>query len=463
MKSLNSKLELLVKHLMALDATFSKSSNYSEAKNFAWYKHNYDRFETLATQVDKKYSKVKVRADEKGGTRVDLSFADEIYNQNDRQMKLADIIEYMFFSRGIYYLFQSNTFKEDRVPIFLELILRFVNLLMTFEDMTVDTKLRDAYLNNIKKIAGDDIGYEELHKWTEVVGLPKGHQKANAPSKYFDSTLPKTAGGLWHEMLVYAYVLKYDIGYIFSLLLTQKPVALRGKLSPPDLIVLHKKTFRYYGIEIGNLKERQSGGFMAPSGLPVIPIDTLNARISDRCPSCRKWIGICENTIQDFRENQDTPEPKDEVRCLVECKLYTLEEKLDGKCPTMKFSYGSKLNGGKYPFCNNKHYHYQCCLTADPNLKKSIRDDKKFKDLQKYAAIAEADATEDEKQWAGANEQKLKSKFNYLKTHSVYYQELNTLIKMNADDANTLDLASDVDVLGAKKSPSLLSRLFRST
>jgi len=45
-----------------------------------------------------------------------------------------------------------------------------------------------------------------------------------------------------------------------------------------DLIILHKKTSRYYGIEIGTLKERQSGGFMAPSGIPVIPLDTFDER-----------------------------------------------------------------------------------------------------------------------------------------------------------------------------------------
>jgi len=214
MKSLNEKLELLVKHLKALDKTFSKESNYSNAEDHNWFKINYNRFESLAKDTSVKFANIKA-SPETLSKKVDLSFSDEIYHQDDRQMKLADIIEYLFFSRGIYFIFQSNHFKSDRIKLFLELILRYVNLLMVFENITVDSKLRGAYLKNLENIAKEDIGFQELKEWSSSVGLPT--QEKNAPDDYFDSILPKTAGGLWHEMLVFTFILKYDIGYIFPL------------------------------------------------------------------------------------------------------------------------------------------------------------------------------------------------------------------------------------------------------
>ena len=277
MKSLIEKVILASRHLIILDKVFRNAKNYSRAEDYLLYNENVQRFEELVNSKDFKEVQVKIKKFDLRKTYVNTSFSDEIYHQYDRQMKLSDLIEYLFFSRGIYFLFQTDQFRKDRVKYYIEIILRFVNLLMVFESLTVDNKLRKHLLNKLKTIIDKEIGYKELKKWNKYIGHPK--QNINAPSEYFDTLLPKTAGGLWHEMLVFAFILKYDIGYIFPLLLNQKPISLDGKLSPPDLIILHKQTFRYYGIEIGNLKERQSGGFMSPSGIPIIPIDTLNARI----------------------------------------------------------------------------------------------------------------------------------------------------------------------------------------
>jgi len=435
MESLNKKLEQLTKHLKTLDKTFLIRKNYSDPDDYKNYKLNHDKFEELATDTSNKYSNIKVSSSDKNSSKVKLSFSDEIYHQNDRQMKLADIIEYLFFSRGIYFIFQSNSFTSERVSIYLKLILRYVNLLMIFENVTVNEKLRSALLNNLKGIIKNDIGFQELEKWIGPVGLPKKHpkQKLGSPNEIFDTILPKTAGGLWHEMLVFAFILKYDIGYIFPLLLTQKPISLENKLSPPDLIVLHKTTYRYYGVEIGNLKERQSGGFMAPSGIPVIPLDTLNARISDRCPSCNKWIGICEKVIEEFSNTLDSRnDPINEIRCLVDCTKFSLKDKLEGKCPNMKFKYESKINDIKYVFADGKHHHYKCCIKTDKTIVDSIKKHKSFDDLEKLNILMlKDDLTEDDFNWKKENYPKIKKAFNFLKTHSVYYSELTSLIKMN--------------------------------
>jgi hypothetical protein len=387
---------------------------------------NLNEFEKIAKKSKLKKDKLKNKKTDKG-KEINLSFIDEIYSQSDRQMKLADAIEYLLFSRGIYYLFQSNRFKKDRVPKFLELNLRFVNLLMLYETITVDQKLRNAFLNKLTPLIKKETGSTQLKKWQGAVGLPSSNSryKKDAPDLYFDTLLPKTAGGLWHEILVYCFILKYNIGYIFPLLLTQKPISLNRKLSPPDLIILHNRTFRYYGIEIGNLKERQSGGFMAPSGIPIIPLDTTNARISDRCPTCGKWIGICEKVIKDFSNvDSDLPKPTNEVRCLTDCSIFSLKDKLDGKCRYMKFRH--KSNSWKYKFADNNHHHYHCCLMGNKKLKKQIMETNGFSDLKEIEKQLAQNTTPDSELL-----QKTRKKYSYIKTHSIYYQELISLYRMN--------------------------------
>lgn len=443
MRLLFKRLNRLSKHLILLDKTFRKKDNYSNKIDYAIYHENIKRFEELAAKEKLKYDHIKAKESDKG-IKEKYSFIDEIYSESGRQMKLADAIEFLLFSRGVYYLFQSDKFKKERVSKFLELNLRFVNMLMIYETLTVDSKLRKAFLSNLKPIVKNDIGFTELKNWEDYVGLHKKDSKLkeNAPNIYFDSLLPKTAGGLWHEILVYCFILKFNIGYIFPLLLTQKPISREHKLSPPDLIVLHNKTFRYYGIEIGNLKERQSGGFMAPSGIPVIPIDTLNARISDRCPSCRKWIGICPKVINDFFNAKDST-PTNEIRCLTECEIYTLKEKLAGICKYMKFRYKNK--NWKYAFADNKHYHYHCCLARNNGIKNKITAINSYKELTIVdSLIRKKNLKVEERNKLTTLQNKLETKYSFIKTHSIFYSELLTLYKMNSGVVqNEIELEED--------------------
>jgi hypothetical protein len=182
------------------------------------------------------------------------------------------------------------------------------------------------------------------------------------------------------------------------------------KLSPPDIIILHKKTNRYYGIEVGNLKERQSGGFMAPTGIPVIPLDTLNCRISDRCPACKKWIGICPKVISDF-SNCQYKIGKIEIRCLYDCDKYSLDEKLGGKCLYMK--YYDKL-----------HYHYRCLVNKE---REGVISDIISKHRIEKAKLFEM--IEEKKKNLPSEPDSIRSKkINYLITHYLWYPELSKLI-----------------------------------
>jgi hypothetical protein len=441
MLSLFNKIEILTKHLSILDKTFKDKSNYSNQIDFEIYTQNEHVFKKIASWEKLKATTLKTK---KGGEKhkSHLSFADEIYHEHDRQMKLADLIEYILFSRGVYYLFQSNKFKRDRVSKFIEINLRLVNILMIYESLTVDKKLRDAFLKNLESIIGKEKGYTELLNWNEAVGLSEGNSKyrKDAPNVYFDTLLPKTAGGLWHEILVYCFILKYNIGYIFPLLLTQKPISLTSKLSPPDLVILHNKTYRYYGIEIGALKERQSGGFMAPSGIPIIPIDTLNSRTSDRCPSCNKWIGICPKVIRDFSNTDlDLAKAKvtNEIRCLIDCDIFTLEEQLNGACKYMKFKY--KNSAWKFEFANGHHHHYHCCLKKNPILKYKIKSINSFPQLKELSKLRTAkNLTAEQENEKKQLQEELLSRYSFIKTHSIFYSELTMLYKMNkeSDDSS---------------------------
>lgn len=348
MKKIYQNLAKIIKHLEILNDVFSQKDNYTNKDDYSFYLDNLKKL----TEISR-----------------DIGLYNQMYSEYDRQMELADMIEYIFFSRGIFSLISNNKLVEKNIPKFLELLLRFVNLLMLYEIITTDNKMRRAFLNKLKKEIVEikqEAGFDKLLKWNQWVGLTKEDTKKDAPAKYFDSILPKTAGGLWHEILVYAFILRFNIGYIFPLLLHQKIISRDQKLSPPDFIILTKRTRRYYGIEIGYLKERQLVGFTGPTGIAIIPIDTNNVRISDRCPICKKWIGICPKVIEDF-SNPNYKIKRPEIRCLYDCDRYSIAEKIEGKCPYIKFIDYKKIFDDK-----KLHNHYNCVINK---IKKTIIKD----------------------------------------------------------------------------------------
>lgn len=299
-----------------------------------------------------------------------LKFYDQLYNCKDRQMILADFIEYIFLGRG-YYSIKKIEDKEN----FIKAILYFVNLLMCFEEMTISNDLRKKYLIelslNIENITEED-QYNELINFNGKIGLKKGESEATKKlDKYFDSFFPKTAGGLWHELLVYIFLLRNDIGYIIPLLLNQRLLSGKRYIIPPDfLIITYNKNL--YGVEVGTKKEIQSGAFSLQTNIPTATIDTVNSRVSDRCPICKRWIPLCDFVIDNF-SNFDVKITKSEVRCLDECKIYCSEEIILGKCPYTKYSrkFAKTLEYANHEFSNGLHYHYRCVLDS---LDENIRD-----------------------------------------------------------------------------------------
>ena len=344
-------MEKTLKHLEVVHQVFIDKRNFkkSEKLDYHIYKQNNEKLQQVLNKLD---------------------FDSQLYAKKGRQMILADFLEYIFLGRGYY----SMTSKENKEN-FIKAILYFVNLLMCYEVTTVSYTLRKKIMNElgitINEIRSEEY-HDELKDFKKRVGLKKGESEApKYLDKYFDSLLPKTAGGLWHELLAYAFLLRNNFGYIIPLLLTQRLINLNGYIVPPDFLIITNDK-RIYGIEVGTKKEIQSGSFSLQTAIPTATIDTINSRTSDRCPICKRWISFCPFIIKNY-SNFDISIKKPEIRCLEECNIYSKKEIVKGKCSYAKYS-REKARTIKYTnhkYADGLHYHYLCVLT---NLTGTIRD-----------------------------------------------------------------------------------------
>lgn len=342
MRDIFKSMSKTLKHLEVIHKVFGNEENFSpkEKSDYKIYKQNEDK---LREDLDK------------------LSFNIQLYHEKGRQMILADFLEYIFLGRGYY----SMRTREDREN-FIKAILHFVNLLMCYEAITVSNNLRKKILEKLGEKIGeikDEGHYSELKDFTGAVGLKK--EDTEAPpylDKYFDSMLPKTAGGLWHELLVYIFLLRNNSGYIIPLLLTQRLMSLNSSLVPPDFLIITPDK-RIYGIEVGTKKEIQSGSFSLQTAIPTATIDTINSRTSDRCPICKRWIPFCDFVIKNYSDT-DKEITKAEIRCLEDCDLFSKEEISAGKCPYTKYSRNKAqtLEYTQHEYAGGLHYHYKCVL-----------------------------------------------------------------------------------------------------
>jgi len=346
MNSIFEKLKESVTHLEILHEVFQNVESFSDEERLDRdiYLQNANKFKQVADE---------------------LGLEGQLYGQRGRQMILADLIEYIFLGRG-YYSMERMEQKSN----FIRLILHLVNLLMSYESITASDNLRRQVLNSlstrIPQISNEEL-FGELMNHSGTVGLPEKEADARkkALNKYFDTLLPKTAGGLWHELLVFIFMLRNNLGYIVPLLLTQRLMSLERYIIPPDfLIITHDK--QIYGVEVGLKKQIQSGAFSLQTSIPTATIDTINSRVSDRCPICHRWIHFCDFVINRYSDlDCEIPINKSEVRCLEgECTLYSCEEIAAGACPYTKYSRNPAQTReyACHEFANSYHYHYQCVL-----------------------------------------------------------------------------------------------------
>jgi len=357
-----------IKHLETLHNIFLEKGNFCNPLDWQLYKENY---EALSRMFKKE------------------NFYEQLYGKKGRQMILADIIEYIFLGRGYYFAMKN----EEKIKELLRIILHFVNLLMCYEAITVEDRLRKKFLKklsaNIPPVKKEEL-FDTLQKFNGKVGLPDKDSDADKElNKYFDTLLPKTAGGLWHELLVYAFLIRHNLGYVVPLLLSQRLPSGSGAIVPPDFLLISKKQ-KIYGIEVGTKKEIQSGSFSLITGIPTATIDTINSRASDRCPICKKWIMFCPQAIEHFSDLTNPTGKKSEIKCLKECKKFKKEEILNGKCPYTKYSRkkAKTLEHTHHEFADGLRYHYQCVLNKLPKEKvkklKKANDEKAIKTHYPY-------------------------------------------------------------------------------
>ncbi|MEE9378391.1 MAG: hypothetical protein V3V33_10185 [Candidatus Lokiarchaeia archaeon] len=389
MKILLDKLAISIKHLNIIDEIFF-SFNHPQQEEYLKIRNKIEK-------IDKKWSSISISPSEQ------LYIGGKKANQYSRTMILSDIVEYIITGR-LYYFFLMN--KDDpnyyeKKRDFFKIIFLVLNQLMIWDSLTVEKGLRDYILNTLKnkvpqeyffkdevqkklhqqlsKIS-EDIGFKTIIKDLPSIGGDSNLR--NKLSEYYDSLLPKTAQGLWNEIITYLYMLKTNIGYVLPLLLTQRIYSIDKVLKPPDFIVidydntissihinneeitdnLHEQ--KLIGVEVGGGKELQSGTFSGETKQPAITVRSEN--IPPRCPVCGKWILFCEKVIEDFSDiNNPLTYCKDHIKCLYSCDIYSPEEVYGGKCPNVQ--YNGKIDQKSkeklktvISFKTNYHYHYSC-------------------------------------------------------------------------------------------------------
>lgn len=352
MKKIFKKIKNSLVHLEILDETFREKDNYPDKQRnyLEFYNENLREFNGMVEE---------------------LKLTDKLYAKKSRQMILADLLEYIFLGRGYY----SINSKENKGE-FIKLLLHFANLLMCYETITSCEDLRKIFLSklgdNISEIKKEDL-FSKLQDYSGNIATNEETKAGKTLENCFDSLLPKTAGGLWHELLVYAFLLRKNFGYILPLLLNQRLLSLEGNLVPPDYLIISFSK-QIYGIEVGKKKEIQSGKFSLRTNIPTATIDTINSRLSDRCPICKRWILICPYAINRYSK-VNTNIDSSQIKCLEDCDLYDKEQIVESECPYTKYSRNraETLDYSHHEYADGKHYHYSCILNEVSNsMKKRI-------------------------------------------------------------------------------------------
>lgn len=372
-------LKQSIKHLEIIDNVFS-NSEYDDKEIYLKIKENLLEFNSKIP-FNKFNEELYVGGKKRNSSR----------NQGyGRQMILSDIIEYIINGRGYFYAIRN----KEAMKSYLRIIIEIVNQLMIMDSIVINLDIRKKILEELKEGIGEvDFFKEEdrkkeheallLHK--QPIGFPLKNtiisnevleklelteaEKSKAINKletYYDSLLPKTAGGLWGELLTYAYLLRLNVGFIFPLLLNQRLLTGENNifLKPPDLLLLPYGKQTFYGIEIGAGKDVQSGNFSIITGLPTAT--KANMDNPKRCCVCGKWMLFCPKVVEEYTNtDNEVAEMHKPIKCLTDCNKFSKEEILEGKCSFAMHKGGNpkkylmQMKGSTY------HFHLKCLLNDD--------------------------------------------------------------------------------------------------
>lgn len=276
-----------------------------------------------------------------------------------RQMILNDLLQYMFMGRGYYFAVKGNAQREA----FISTVMHVCNQLILMDDISVDIDLRNRMLDALEKGIGSDLfednGQEASFKALRAYGgkiIPPDDGKEFDDT--LDSMLPKRVGAV-PELLVYAYLIRKNYGYVVPLLQAQRLLGNKGYnkgyIVPPDYLLLRSKG-EIFGIEVGMHKERQMSSFSTVTSTPVfaVGIGSGDQPQPYRCGRCQKWIIYCDEVIKLCSKNQ---EPNAEYVDCAYCGLYKGIAEAQAKCPYIIYHEKAHDYSGAI---RKLRYHYAC-------------------------------------------------------------------------------------------------------
>jgi len=282
-----------------------------------------------------------------------------------RQMILGDLLEYILTGRGYYFAVRGKEFTES----FVKIIMHVCNLLILMEDSSVDVGLRHAVIAALESKLGkkftendeQESALQELKKFKGkfLPGVRGPHEN------FFDSIFPKRVGCV-PELLVYAYLIRKNYGYVVPLLTSQRLLGNKSYIIPPDFLLLRSKG-ETFGLEVGTHKERQITSFSTVTSIPVFTVGVGSPEQPQpyRCGKCQKWIIYCDKVIDVCAKNKD--KPSQEYLDCSECKKLS-------SCPFVVYYGKAHDHSGKE---RTLRYHYDC-VKGDTLVKKAIKS-KRYK------------------------------------------------------------------------------------
>jgi hypothetical protein len=256
---------------------------------------------------------------------------------------------YILTSRGSIWGF-PKTHREA----YLKIILYSVNQLLIQEPVTTSAyfserkRLMDfMQKQNIPHFFEDEEAKHVYKKARNFKGdLTYKDNKTKQLYYAVDSLLPKSIGAAI-ELIVYAYLIRHNFGYVIPMLLNQRLISHDSHLIAPDFMIV--KNGRIFGVEVKQAFQETPDhifDFSSETSIPVVVARVPNT-VPLRCPVCKKWILYCDDIINRFSDsNQKIEDTK--ISCKKECKNFK-------KCDYI--TYKGVLNSSE-----NKelHYHYSC-------------------------------------------------------------------------------------------------------
>ena len=286
--------------------------------------------------------------------------ADLYFGQDGRQMILGDVVEYMITGRLLY----TGYSKPES---YVKILFHMANQVLIQENVIRNPSLRKKFMDSMEAKGKRNFFKGPDSDWKSKYSLAKAAPNSDVDGarkplyRVVDSLLPKSLGTA-SELLVFAYLVNSQWGYVLPLLTYQRVRGPQGDvIAPPDFVLIRRG--RLFGFEVGAGpggigKVGQSNTFMASTGAPVITL-LVNSPINNasyRCPACGKWILYCKTTIEEYSKQKID---------LVNSDLQELDSKCASfpDCPSAVY-YGDLGDGGL-------HYHYTC-VKSQPKVVRAL-------------------------------------------------------------------------------------------